>query len=523
MSAWVRPEGDINQPVSVLAFGFDIVLYHERESFGYIDANTGFQEANVASPTGTWYHVAATVAPDDRGVLYIDGQEAATFTTEDRPSATGGFAMGHRGNGDTGNAFFEGWIDEVRLWTEARTPQQIRASMHQTLTGDEENLASYWRFDADDADVVYDHAGSALGSLGGTPVPQRGISGAGLGQAAGLASGGADVTVGPSGGTVQVLNTGPSDADPLAVYQYGAANGDLVGAGAPGEDFGDVGVTQRLNVVWGIEPVVGSSAAADVTFDFSGLSNVSDPGAVLLLKREAPGAPWQDVTGTWTLDVEAQTFSRSGVSSFSEYAVAGDAQALPVELAGFDAQRSGTEAVTVQWQTLSETNNAGFEVQRAAASADGPVSTGESWQTIAHLSGAGTTDTPQSYRFEDTDLPYAADSLSYRLRQVDTGGTESFSEAVTIARQVTEAELLPTYPNPARSQATVRFAVPNRQDVRIDLYDMLGRRIRTVVDTNAEGRTEAQLDVSRLASGTYFLRMQTEDGPVDTHRVTVVR
>jgi hypothetical protein len=106
---------------------------------------------------------------------------------------------------------------------------------------------------------------------------------------------------------------------------------------------------------------------------------------------------------------------------------------------------------------------------------------------------------------------------------VDTGGTESFSEAVTIARQVTEAELLPTYPNPARSQATVRFAVPNQQAVRIVLYDVLGRRVQTVVDTDAEGRTEAQLDVSGRASGTYFLRMQTEDGPVDTHRVTVVR
>ncbi|MFO8231940.1 MAG: T9SS type A sorting domain-containing protein, partial [Longimonas sp.] len=144
------------------------------------------------------------------------------------------------------------------------------------------------------------------------------------------------------------------------------------------------------------------------------------------------------------------------------------------------------------------------------------------WEPIARLNGAGTTDTPQSYRFEDADLPYAADSLSYRLRQIDTGGTESFSEAVTIARQVTEAELLPTYPNPARSQATVRFAVPERQDVRITLYDMLGRRIRTVVDTNAEGRTEAQLDVSGLASGTYFLQMQTA-GYTDTERITVVR
>ncbi|WP_176521785.1 T9SS type A sorting domain-containing protein [Longimonas halophila] len=216
----------------------------------------------------------------------------------------------------------------------------------------------------------------------------------------------------------------------------------------------------------------------------------------------------------------------------------GTSQQLPVELAGFEAQRSGSESVTLQWRTLSETNNAGFEVQRATASADGSanasvetsqvetpqwdVSTGESWKTIAHLEGAGTTDQPQSYQFEDTDLPYAADRVRYRLRQIDTDGTESFSEPVTIARQVTAAELLPTYPNPARSQAMIRFATPERQDVHIALYDMLGRRVQTVVDTNAEGRTEAQLDVSNLASGTYFVRMQT-DGFTDTQRLTVVR
>ncbi|MFO8232915.1 MAG: T9SS type A sorting domain-containing protein [Longimonas sp.] len=96
-------------------------------------------------------------------------------------------------------------------------------------------------------------------------------------------------------------------------------------------------------------------------------------------------------------------------------------------------------------------------------------------------------------------------------------------EDVTIGRRVTEAELLPTYPNPTRSQATVRYAVPDQQPVRIVLYDMLGRRVQTVVDTDAEGRTEAPLDVSNLASGTYFLRMETEGGPVDTQRVTVVR
>ncbi len=210
--------------------------------------------------------------------------------------------------------------------------------------------------------------------------------------------------------------------------------------------------------------------------------------------------------------------------------IAPNSSALPVELAGFEAQRSGSESVTLQWQTLSETNNAGFEVQRAVGSVNGSVmetsgsdvSTWESWDTIATLDGAGTTDEPQSYRFDDTQLPYAADSLSYRLRQIDTDGTESFSEAVVITRPVTEAKLLPTYPNPARSQATIRFAVPRPQAVRIDLYDLLGRRVQTVVHGDTQGRTEARLDVSRLSSGTYFLRMQSE-GYTETQRLIVVR
>ena len=549
MEAWVRLDSNTDRP-AVLAFNGAVednknILFYNSGQFQYYDPDITFQPSTDTFAPDQWHHVAVVIEADDSGTLYVNGTEQATFTTSVRPVSGGRFSIGQEWDTSTPSDFFAGQIDEVRLWDTARSPEEIRTGMHQTIDAPAPGLASYWRFDEEAPDenalrMAYDAAGRSIGMLEGDAT-RIDASGALLGQTAALLSGGASQTVGPQGGTAQVTNQGAIDAEPLAVYQYGAANGDLVAAGAPGENFGAAGVTQRLNVVWGIEPVAGSSASAEVTFDFSGLAGVSDPGAVLLLKREGPGQPWQDVTGQWALDATAQTFSRSGVSSFSEYAVAGDAQALPVELTGLEAQRSGAEAITVRWQTLSETNNAGFEVQRAAGAANesvetsqvetsqwgvsttGVSTTGESWQTIAHLDGAGTTDTPQSYRFEDTDLPYAADSLRYRLRQVDTDGTESFSDPVTIARQVTAAELLPTYPNPVRGQATVRFAVPERQNVRIVLYDMLGRRVQTVVDTDAEGRTEAQLDVSSLASGTYFLRMQTEDGPVDTQRVTVVR
>jgi len=43
---------------------------------------------------------------------------------------------------------------------------------------------------------------------------------------------------------------------------------------------------------------------------------------------------------------------------------------------------------------------------------------GGTWQTVGAVDGAGTTDEPQSYRFTDEEPPYAADSLTYRLKQV---------------------------------------------------------------------------------------------------------
>ena len=200
---------------------------------------------------------------------------------------------------------------------------------------------------------------------------------------------------------------------------------------------------------------------------------------------------------------------------------------LPVELTRFEAQQASAQSVLLRWETLSETNNAGFEVQRRIAPVETSrrdVSTGESWHAIAMVEGAGTTDAPQSYQFEDTDLPYAADSLTYRLRQVDTDGTETVSEEQTLRVPTpTAVALHAPFPNPARGQATLRYELPEAADVRIQMYDLLGRRVATLKqgDVNA-GRYEAQVPVGRLASGTYFVRMQAS-GTVRTQRLTIVR
>ena len=190
---------------------------------------------------------------------------------------------------------------------------------------------------------------------------------------------------------------------------------------------------------------------------------------------------------------------------------------LPVELTAFEATQQA-DGITLTWQTASEQNNAGFEVQRQSAESG-------AWEALRFVEGAGTTSAPQDYRFRDAQPPFA-DSLVYRLKQVDTDGTTAFSPEVVVRRGPgSDVRLAAPFPNPTRQQATVRYAVPegSAQPVRLDVYNVLGQRIATLVDeTQTPGREELSLDASRWASGVYFLRLQVGD-VMRTERVTVVR
>jgi len=180
----------------------------------------------------------------------------------------------------------------------------------------------------------------------------------------------------------------------------------------------------------------------------------------------------------------------------------------------------GEEKIALTWRTASETGNAGFRVQRRAGEAGG------AWTDVGFVESTaegGTTTEPQVYQFTDAKLPFDAERLTYRLRQIDTDGTAELSPAITVVRGPAETQLFAPFPNPARQQATVRFAVAGKpQEVIIQLYDILGRQVQTVYEGPAEGRTERALDVSGLSSGAYVLRMQVGD-QVQTRRLTVVR
>jgi hypothetical protein len=222
-------------------------------------------------------------------------------------------------------------------------------------------------------------------------------------------------------------------------------------------------------------------------------------------------------------EIPNETFTYEGVvgqfSDSYQLIPVRSSSGLPVEMAGFEATVDG-DAVRLTWQTASETNNARFEVQRRSVESRRDGST--SWKTIGSVEGAGTTTEAKSYGFTDDELPFAADRLDYRLRQVDIDGSTSLSETVTVERGVSEVELLRTHPNPVRSDATIRYALPETRDVTIRLYNVLGQQVRTVANAKQKGRHEQRLDASGLPSGTYFLWLEV-GGQTRTQQLTVVR
>ncbi|MGD8307683.1 MAG: NosD domain-containing protein, partial [Ignavibacteria bacterium] len=181
--------------------------------------------------------------------------------------------------------------------------------------------------------------------------------------------------------------------------------------------------------------------------------------------------------------------------------------AFPVELSSFTATVSGG-IVTLNWQTETEVNNYGFDVERKQ---------NNDWQKIGFVEGFGNSNSPKNYSFEDSN-PGGTGIFYYRLKQIDNGGAFEYSDIIEVFLTGETGYVLgQNYPNPFNPVTTIRYHVPSdvsgdKLDVSLIVYDILGNEIAILVnEEQPAGEYEVQFSKGMvnqtLSSGVYFYRL----------------
>ena len=181
--------------------------------------------------------------------------------------------------------------------------------------------------------------------------------------------------------------------------------------------------------------------------------------------------------------------------------------ALPVELTSFKASVDNG-IVELSWQTATEVNNYGFEIQRKKAKGK------SSWKKIGFVEGAGNSNSPKEYYF--TDKALQSGKFYYRLKQIDIDGDFNYSSVVEVNIKVPVKFVLDqNYPNPFGEKTAagvlstkIKYSIPANALVTLRVFDVLGRKVATLVNSRkTTGMYQAEFRAANLPSGTYFYRL----------------
>lgn len=113
-----------------------------------------------------WVHIATVMDASNTITFFVNGENIGALGTSlgSANSSTDPLSIG---SNSTGGEAFNGKIDEVRIWNDERTQQQIQTHMYQSLVGDEANLLAYYSFDGSGSTAVDFTANTFDGTITG--------------------------------------------------------------------------------------------------------------------------------------------------------------------------------------------------------------------------------------------------------------------------------------------------------------------------------------------------------------------
>ena len=265
---------------------------------------------------------------------------------------------------------------------------------------------------------------------------------------------------------------------------------------------------------------IGSDAAASGgSVTFSSLNDALPSGTRYYwvtadLSSNASGTINGTISDSGSLSYTSGSGESSGSSNYGQLNTGGDSS-LPVELSSFSARLEG-RSVVLAWVTESETDNAGFILERREGG--GTWTQIASYQTHDALKGQGNTSSRTEYTFTDLNVAFGKEYF-YRLSDVGIRGEITAHPPLSIRlEELPETTTVENaYPNPFNPQTHIAYHLAETVQVKITIFDMLGCSVKELYNgwqptgsyhvywngTNENGM--------KASSGVYIIHVQTDN------------
>ncbi len=210
---------------------------------------------------------------------------------------------------------------------------------------------------------------------------------------------------------------------------------------------------------------------------------------------------------------------RDDQSGFSEFAVSvDDDKPFPVEMLPLVAvPDNNNQLIKLYWNTLSEVNNAGFEIQRSLD--------GQNFAKIhpgAWVNGQGNSNTQVNYTYDD-DKVEANIKYYYRLKQIDFNGAYKYSNIAEAILSKNFQFGVVFYPNPTQDLMNLTLTSDKEQSLNLIVYNAIGQQIFNEMYNVNAGATNIQLDFFNNITKGVYTAVISNGQEVITHKLVKIQ
>jgi hypothetical protein len=198
-----------------------------------------------------------------------------------------------------------------------------------------------------------------------------------------------------------------------------------------------------------------------------------------------------------TNDTLNNTLTTAFMNSFGLFSGTDLNNPMPVRLLSFGGTREKSDA-RLTWETASEINNKGFEIQRSAD--------GKRFDKIGFVAGNGNANNTSRCTFTDRNVfGNPGQVWYYRLRQVDLNGRFDYSATIILSGNQAAANNISVFPNPFGQEVFIRLTTVESTPVSVAVYDLTGKPVLSESYHVKAGEQVLHLtSAGSLESGVYY-------------------